>query len=149
MTLGKSASDTPLSELIAELIASDSPENKARFLALFRTSQVGVMASGVPSDVAGESVSTSENPVGVGLTRHAGGRPMVLAFADPEAFAARFGWRFNAAMSGEALLPVVLHNPECAGVLVNSALVKMSVVIDRITIQSQVRPTTETSSTKP
>ena len=64
---------------------------------------------------------------------------MVLAFADPEAFARRFGRPFNGGMTGAALLAAVLANPECAGVLVNSALAEVSVAIDRPTAEALVR----------
>ena len=131
--------DTPLSDLIAAHVTSGSPETWAQFLDGFRRSQVGVVAVGVPTGAAGEFVSTADRPVSVGLTRHAGGRPTALAFADPIAFAARFGRPFNAALAGEALLATVLLNPECAGVLVNSALAEVSVVIDRATAEALVR----------
>jgi hypothetical protein len=135
--------------LIAAHTSSGSSESWAPFLDKFRKSQVGVVAVGVPAGSAGEFVSTADQPVSVGLTRHAGGRPMALAFADPEAFAARFGRPFNAALAGEALLATVLLNPECAGVLVNSALAEVSVVIDRATAESLVRPATKQPTDKP
>jgi hypothetical protein len=136
----KATSDTPLSDLIAAHITSGSLESWNQFLDGFRKSQVGVVAVGAPEGTAGEFVSTADRPISVGLTRHAGGRPMALAFADPEAFAVRFGRPFNAALAGEALLATVLLNPECAGVLVNSALAEVSVVIDRATADAMVRP---------
>ena len=107
--------DTPLSDLIAAHIAGRSPGSWMRFLDGFRKAQVGVVALGVPACAAGEFVSTDDRPISIGLTQHAGGRPMALAFADPEAFAALFGRPFNAALSGEAMLGTVLLNPECAG----------------------------------
>ncbi|MEK6303505.1 MAG: hypothetical protein AABO41_22590 [Acidobacteriota bacterium] len=156
-------SETPLSDLIADHIAADTPESFARFLGGFRSSVVGVIAVGVPAGAGGEYVSTAERPLSVGLTRHAGGRSMVLAFADPAAFARRFGRPFNAEIAGEALLATVLHNSACEdpaitsatrvrrllatvlhnsaceGVLVNSALAEVSVVIDRATCESLAR----------
>ncbi|MCE9531485.1 MAG: SseB family protein [Planctomycetes bacterium] len=129
--------------------ANGSPETWARFLNAFRESQVGVVAVGVPSGAAGEFVSTAERPFSVGLTRHAGGRPMALAFADPMAFAARFGRPFNAALVGHALLSTVLLNPECDGVLVNSALAEVSVVIDRSTAVSLAQAKSEPPAAKP
>lgn len=141
--------DTPLSDLIAAHIGSGSPESWARFLDGFRKAQVGVVAVGVPPTTAGEFVSTADHPVSVGLTRHTNRRPMALAFADPEAFAARFDRPFNAALVGEALLGTVLLNPDCAGVLVNSALAEVSVVIDRVTVEALLRPAREQSDSKP
>jgi len=141
--------DTPLSDLIAAHIASGSPGSWARFLDGFRKAQVGVVAVGVPAEVDGEFVSTADLPVSVGLTQHAGGRPMALAFTDLEGFAARLGRPFNAALAGEALLGTVLLNPDCAGVLVNSALAEVSVVIDRATVDCLVRPVGERPAGKP
>ncbi len=131
--------ETPLSELIADHLAAGTTQSFKRFLYGFRRSTLGVIAVGIPQEVAGEFVSTAKQPVSVGLTRHAGGRRMVLAFADPVAFARRFGRRFNAEMAGEALLATALLNPECEGILVNSALVEVSVVIDRATAESLTR----------
>jgi hypothetical protein len=145
----KTSSDTPLSDLIAAHIASGSPESWNHFLDGFRKSQVGVVASGVPAGTVGEFVSTADQPISVGITQHAGGKPMALAFADPNAFAVRFGQPFNAALVGEALLATALLNPECAGVLVNSALAEVSVVIDRATAGELVRLSREQTDAKP
>jgi hypothetical protein len=145
----KGTSDAPLSHLIAAHMASGSSETWTRFLDGFRNSQVGVVAVGVVGGVAGEFLSTADRPVSVGLTRHVSGLPMALAFADPEAFAARFGRPFNAALIGETMLATVLLNPDCAGVLVNSALAEVSVVIDRATAQLLVRSAGERSAAKP
>jgi hypothetical protein len=136
----KATSDTPLSDLIAAHITSGSMESWAQFLEGFRKSHLGLVAMGAPAGTAGEIVSSADRPISIGLTRHAGGRPMALAFADPESFAVRFGQPFNALMAGEALLATALFNPECAGVLVNSALAEVSVVIDRATADAMLRP---------
>lgn len=143
------SSKTPLSDLIAAHSARGAPETWASFLDGFRTSQVGVLALGVPVGTVGDFVSTAEQPMSVGLTTHAGCRQMALAFADPEVFAARFGRPFNAAISGEALLATVLLNPECAGVLVNSALAQVSVVIDRAMTESLMRRVAGPPAVKP
>jgi hypothetical protein len=99
MSEAKALSDTSLSDLIAAHIAGRSQASWARFLDGFRKARVGVIAVGVPAGVAGEFASTPARPVSVGLTRHAGGQPMALAFADPEAFAVRFGRPFNAVVA--------------------------------------------------
>jgi hypothetical protein len=117
-----SASETPLSDLMSDHTKLNTAETHARFVEAFRRSRLGVVAVGVPEGTTGDVVSTSQNPVAVGMTQHAAGRPMALAFADPAAFAQRFGQRFNAEMAGESLLATVLHNPGCEGVLVNSAI---------------------------
>ncbi len=149
MSVAQGASDSPLSDLLAAHLASGSPECWAQFLDQFRKSQVGVVATGVEAGTAGDFASTANRPLSVGLTQHAGGRPMVLAFADPKVFAARFGRSFNAALAGEALLATVLRNPDCAGVLVNSALAEVSAVIDRATVQSLVRLDSSRPPAKP
>jgi hypothetical protein len=133
-------SKTPLSDLIAAHRAKGTSQSYARFLDGFRGAMLGVVAAGLPKGAAGEVVSCASQPVSVGMTQHAGGRPMVLAFADPVAFARRFGAQFNAEISGEALLATALLNRECQGVLVNSALADVSIVIDRVTAESLTRP---------
>jgi hypothetical protein len=130
--------ETPLSDLIAAYIEDGTPQSFSQFLDGFRGSRLGVIAAGVPAGVS-EFVSTAEQSVSIGMTQHAGGRRMALAFADPVAFARRFGCPFNAEISGEALLATILLNPECEGVLVNSALAEVSVVIDRVTAESVTR----------
>jgi hypothetical protein len=134
----KATNVTPLSELIVAHKADGSPDTWSRFLDAFRSSQIGVIAFRAPG-TAGEHISSAERPISVGLTAHAGGKPMALAFADPEAFAMRFGQAFNATMTGDALLATVLVNPQCAGVLVNSALAELSAVIHRATAESLLR----------
>jgi len=139
----------PLSDLIAAHVASGSSRTWIKFLEAFRTARVGVFAEGVPAGTTGDFVSTAERPITVGVTRHNDGKSRVLAFADPVAFAARFGQPFNAELVGEALLATALSNPECAGVLVNSALAERSVVIDRATAESLVRSGKQTPAPKP
>ena len=135
----ESTSETPLSCLIAEHRVANTPQSFARFLDAFRTAMLGVVAQGLPEGATGDVVSRAEQPLSVGLTTYAGGQPMVLAFADPAAFARRFGARFNAEIAGEALLATALLNPMCQGVLVNSALAEVSIVIDRATAESLTR----------
>ena len=108
-----------------------------------------MVAVGLPVDASDKFVTTADRSVSVDMTLHAEGRPMALAFADPEAFAVRFGRQFNAKVVGDALLATVLFNPECAGVLVNSALAEVSVVIDRTTAESLTRTGGKPSSSNP
>jgi hypothetical protein len=128
-------SQTPLSDLISEHARVRTPESFARFVDSFRKSTVGVIANGLPEGVT-KFVSTAEHPISVGQTKHAGGHCMALAFADPVAFARKFGLKFNAGMPGEALLRGILLNPKSEGVLVNSAKDEVSIVIDRKAILS-------------
>lgn len=131
-------SETPLSDLIPVPPRTPTGNDYAAFLELFCRSQVGVMAVGAPEGTGGTVVSTDENPLALGLTDHVGGRRMVLAFADPIAFARVFGLRFNAEMRGLDVLRTALHNPDCQGVLVNSARAEASIVIERETAASLV-----------
>jgi len=84
----------------------------------------------------GNVTSTPEHPISVGLSTDNAGHNVVLAFADPDAFVRAFGARFNATMSGEAVLQTAVHNPACYGVRVNSAKAEISILIDRQTAVS-------------
>lgn len=111
----------------------------SKFLEEFRLSMLGVMATGAPEETEGPFQSTDENPIILGSSEDAEGRSVLLAFADPEAFAQRFGRHFNAELSGEALLQTVLMDRDCWGIRVNSAKREMSVIIDRDTAQRLLR----------
>jgi hypothetical protein len=121
--------ETPLSELIAS--QDGSAKRFYRFLDAFCKSRLGVCASGAPDGFRGDCVPTVEQPVSVARIR---GQPLLLAFADPTAFEQRFGPRFNALISGEALLATVLFSADCQGIRVNSALAQISIVIDRAAV---------------
>jgi hypothetical protein len=145
-----SHSDTPLSDLISDHIRTGTEQSFARFVEAFRSSIVGVVALGIPDGAVGTFVSTAEQPVKIGSTKH-GGPVRTLAFADPPAFARKFGRRFNAEISGEAVLATVLLNPESEGILVNSAKEEVSLIIHRKAIQSLLGSSsgTELPSTRP
>jgi tetratricopeptide (TPR) repeat protein len=128
---GGATPKTPISDLMADYIESQTQESFARFLEAFRRARVGVIASGAPEGTTGDFTSTSKHPLSVGLSKDNDGHPVVLAFADPPAFARNFGGRFNAEMSGEAVLKTVLLNPECRGARVNSAKAEVSILIAR------------------
>ena len=125
----ESTAQAPLSALIALRHANPTDHTYAEFLDAFLNSKVGVHAVGVPQGATGEFVSTFRNPVSLGSNGQ-----FIMAYADPAAFAARFGKPFNAEMWGETILNCVMHSPECEGVWVNSALTKLSLIIDRSTI---------------
>jgi hypothetical protein len=121
---------TPLSDLMSAYSADHIPARFDAFLAEFRRSTLGVIATGTPN-VPGDYVSTKQMPMSVGLTRYAHGKLMVLAFADPHEFAKRFGRKFNAGIKGEALLATCLLNKDCCGILVNNAITESCVAISR------------------
>ena len=121
-------SDTPLSDAMAEHAETGSGESYDRFIALFRTSVVGIAIEGMPvPDEHGNLVSDGE--VSAYMTKHGDGRSRIVAYADPEAFLVNFGPRFNAGVPGEVLLGMAASDPDCAGVLVNSATQEISLVI--------------------
>jgi hypothetical protein len=136
--MADSTSNTPLSDLMAIFGKDGAPESFGRFLKAFRVAKLGVIAVGVPGGLSGDVISTNAQPISLGLSGHGDGRPRVLAFADPAAFARRFGQPFNAGMNGEVVMQTAMHDEHCAGVLVNSALTESSVTIDRATIASLI-----------
>jgi tetratricopeptide (TPR) repeat protein len=105
---------TPLSDLIEDCHLKTGTQGPfADFLQAFRCAVVGVIASGAPRGSAGEFTSMPEHPVSLGLSTDNDGHPVVLAFADPDAFMQTFGTMFNATVSGEGVLQTVAHNPGC------------------------------------
>lgn len=132
------ADETPLSDLMSDLAQAPTRSLRLRFVDAFHRSAVGVIAQGAAAGLVGTIVSSGENPISLGVTNH-GGDNRILAFADPNVFAARFGRQFNAETSGASVLETVLANKSCSGVLVNSATAKVSAVIDRATIEAFVR----------
>jgi len=134
--ISQTAFATPLSDLIDSHFKSSTQNSFADFLQAFRSAVVGVIASGGPQGTMGNVTSTPEHPISVGLSTDNAGHNVVLAFADPDAFVRAFGARFNATMSGEAVLQTAVHNPACYGVRVNSAKAEISILIDRQTAVS-------------
>ena len=127
----------PLSDLLADLhYKSRTQDAYISFLKAFRNAEVGVIALGAPPGVVGGFTATPEHPTALGSSTDNAGHEVVLAFADPDAFVQNFGARFNAKMSGEAVLETVVHNPGCYGLRVNSAKAEISIVIDRHAVVS-------------
>jgi len=120
--------DTPLSDLMAEHADTQSPESYARFLALFRDSVVGIVAIGeVVEDSQGRSAAGDN--LAAGRTTHGDGKPRLLAYADPEVAASRPDAQVNAGIAGRVLLQMAVGDPDCVGILVNSATGPISLVI--------------------
>jgi hypothetical protein len=132
-------SETPLSDVMSEYAETKTPESYEHFLRLFRASTVGIAATGVPA--RGPHGYVADGNLGAGSTTHGDGRPRVLAFADPEAALRNFGPRFNAGLSGEVLLQMAATDPDCEGILVNSAICEISLVVSKLTAQSLLTPT--------
>lgn len=72
----------------------------------------------------------------VGRTTHGDERARILAFADPETAAQAPGSPCNAGVPGHVLLQMAAEDPECEGILVNSATRQISLVISKTTAQS-------------
>ena len=132
-------SETPLSDLMERFDEDQTDDNFAQFVQAFRHSTVGVVVGGVPEGSSGQVTSTDEHPLMLGSTEFGDGQARVLAFADPHAFAKRFGAQFNAGITGEAVFHTVLSNPDCHGVLVNNAKAEKSILIRREYIESAVQ----------
>jgi hypothetical protein len=124
-------SDSPLSDAMAEYAQNNTSDAFARFLSLFRSTTVGFVAVGAPSPSGGD--------VGAGRTTYGDGLTRILAYADPEVAWRNFGPRFNAGMSGEVFLQMAATDPECHGILVNSATQEISVIIDKPTAEAAYR----------
>ncbi|WP_432980431.1 hypothetical protein [Dactylosporangium sp. CA-233914] len=128
-------SDAPLSDVMAEHADTETSESYERFVALFRTSTIGIVGVGtLAQDDQGRFIADGD--FGAGRTTHGDGRSRILAFADPEAAIRNFGPRFNTGVSGEVLLQMAATDPDCAGVLVNSATREISLVISQATAES-------------
>ena len=118
---------------MSDFAASGAADSFQRFLGLFRSSMIGFVAVG-PSSVGGqEGAFVADGRIAAGRTTHGDGSSRILAFADPEAALLRFGSCFNAGIQGEVLLRMAAGDPECDGILVNSALTESSVVISKQT----------------
>jgi hypothetical protein len=129
--------DTPLSDVMAEHLDTGTAESYERFLALFRGSVVGIVAIGTPAQDPNGRFFADGN-LGAGMTTYGDGQQRLLAYADPEAALRNFGPRFNAGLSGEVLLQMAVTNPECEGILVNSATHEISVIISGPTVRSLI-----------
>ena len=124
------APPTSLSDLILAHVRTPTPAIFKAFLEQFRRSELGVIAAGMPAGVT-QYTTTAQRPVGLGQTRDATGRQMVLAFADPTVFAKNYGTKFNVTMYGDDIFATALKNRKCNGILVNCALAEFSMVINR------------------
>lgn len=129
-----STSKTPLSDLMVLSHADESGCQFGWFIEEFRNARVGIIATGFPSGQTGTVVATGDHPLFISGGQMAGDR-FLLAFADPDEFAIRFGRRFNAEICGELLIAAVLHDPDCEGIRINSAISETSIIIDRRTLE--------------
>jgi hypothetical protein len=135
--------DTPLSDVMSMHADTTSPESYDRFITLFRSSTIGIVATGIPEQPDHQVVANGT--VGAGMTTHGDGRRRILAYADPEVALRNFGPRFNAGLPGEVLLQMCVDEPDCTGILVNSAIHEISLIISQSTTVSAIARRHETS----
>mgnify|MGYP006992414706 CR=1 FL=1 len=113
-------------------------ESLSKLLIQLKGSMVGVVAvGGQVTGVDAENTyatSTKQNPTGIGQSAAPDGTLVILAYADPKAFAERYGEAFNAMMSGNDLFRTVVSDPGCNAIQINSALSETSIIIYRKTI---------------
>ncbi len=125
---------TPISDAIESLSSNWTSTKYDDFLRLLAGAGVGVCAVGVPPELVGRTINHTPPGVTLGSTSH-GGKSRILAYADPKEFIRKFGGQCNGEMPGSELFRVVLHNPDCGGILLNSALKEISFPVEREDIE--------------
>lgn len=123
-------SSTPLSDCISRYAAQGTPENYEAFLRAFLGSQLGVILTGIPQGVSGE-YKAGKNELQAAMSIAPDGKKTLLACADRAVFVQRFKQPFNAEVGAVALLRMAWANPDCEGIMVNSAASQHRVVIPR------------------
>lgn len=121
---------TPLSDCISRCAQQDTPENYEQFLRVFLGSQLGVIVQGVPANTSGQ-YTAGKNELTVAMAIAPDGKKTVLACAERAIFVQRFPQPFNAEVGAPALLNIAWSNPECEGIMVNSAASEHRIVIPR------------------
>jgi type III secretion system (T3SS) SseB-like protein len=121
---------TPLSDCISRYVEQTTPENYKHFLQVFLGSQLGVIAKGIPQGISGQHVA-GKDELTVAMSSAPDGGKMVLACADRAVFVQRFTQQFNAEVGAAALLKIAWSNPDCEGIMVNSAASEHRIVIAR------------------
>jgi len=91
---------------------------------------LGVIAQGIPEDASGQYVA-GKNELAVAMSITPDGKRMVLACADRAIFIRRFKQPLHAEVSAAAFLKIAWSNPDCEGIMVNSAASEHKLVIPR------------------
>lgn len=136
-------SSTPLSDCISRYAAQGTQENYEAFLRVFLDSQLGVILTGIPQGVSGQYVA-GKNELHAAMSIAPDGKKMLLACADRAVFVQRFKQPFNAEMAALALLEMAWANPDCEGIMVNSAASQHRVGIPRNHISALIAKTDRT-----
>lgn len=121
---------TPLSDCITQLAKNNSPETYLRFIQTFLASRVGIIVKGA-STVVANGYETGREKLSAALGTTPDGRRMALACADRAVFLQRFNRPFNAEIDGISLLKMALADPQCSGIMINSAASEHTAVILR------------------
>lgn len=130
-------SPTPLSDRISRYVEQGTPENYEQFLRFFLGAQLGVIVKGIPPGISGQYVACKDE-LTVGMSITPDGKKMVLACADRAVFVQRFTQQFNAEIGATALLKIAWSNPDCEGIMVNSAVGEHRIVIPRKQIEELI-----------
>ena len=85
---------------------------------------------GIPHGTSGQYVA-GKDELTVALSSTPDGKKMVLACADRAAFVQRFAQPFNTEVGAAALLKIAWSNPDCQGIVVNSAASQHRILIPR------------------
>ena len=127
-------SNTPLSDLMAPIIAGGGQREVEAFHRVFLEAEVGVIVNGLPGGYSGWYRVGQHDRVSMPNFATADGRVVARACADPAVFAKRYDARINAFMRGRDVLEMVMKVSELDGALVCSAASVHSIVISRAEI---------------
>lgn len=132
--MGESA--TPLSERIERCLElSDDATDAAnfeRFLEAFVGARLGVIVMGnLQGAKRGEAYVARDGQASCATVTLPGNKLMLLACADRPAFLRSFARRFNADVDARTLINIALANPNCQGIMLNSALSDRSIALAR------------------
>jgi hypothetical protein len=89
-------------------------------LGVFLSSQLGVIVQGTPAGASGQH-KAGKHELTVAMSIAPDGKKTVLACAERAIFVQRFPQPFNGEVSAATLMNIAWANPECEGIMVNSA----------------------------
>ena len=123
-------SSTPLSDCISRCAKQDTRKNYQQFLQVFLDSRLGVIVQGIPQGTSGQYVA-GKNELTAAMSIAPDGKKTVLACADRAIFVQRLPQSFNWEIDAATLLKIAWSNPDCEGIMVNSAESEHRIVIPR------------------
>lgn len=134
-------SSTPLSDCISRCAHEDTRENYEQFLRVFLASRLGVIVQGIPAHASGQ-YTAGKNELTVAMSIAPDGKKTVLACAERAIFVQRYPQPFNAEVDAATLLNIAWLNPECEGIMVNSAASEHRIVIPRTDVERLIARST-------